>query len=185
MAGTLTALFRMAGAGIVLAREGAVSVIDLDQIPPTPRLALRVAHLFERRDLDIANRAERLTAALNRLGPSYVKLGQFLATRPDIVGREASETLGRLRDEIEPFPESDARAAVERALGRPLALAFATFSASVAAASIAQVHKATVAGDATGRAVAVKVLRPGIRQRFRRDLDTFYAGARLTERLMP
>ncbi|MEO8667865.1 MAG: 2-polyprenylphenol 6-hydroxylase [Bauldia sp.] len=186
MVGTVTALFRMAGAGIVLAREGAISVIDLDALPPTPRMALRFAKILERRNLDSSNRAGRLTAALNRLGPSYVKLGQFLATRPDIVGREASETLGRLRDEIEPFPEAEARAEVAAALGKPVEELFVSFSPPVAAASIAQVHKAEIAGDdGLLRAVAVKVLRPNVRRRFQHDLDTFYAGARMIERADP
>jgi ubiquinone biosynthesis protein len=187
MIGTVTALFRMAGAGFVLVREGAVSVVDLDLLPPAPRLALRFAKAFERRNLDKSNRAERLTAALNRLGPSYVKLGQFLATRPDIVGREASETLGRLRDEIEPFPEAEARAMVAAAFGRPLEEVFVSFSPPVAAASIAQVHRAEVADKDDGelRPAAVKVLRPNVRRRFQRDLDTFYAGARMIERADP
>ena len=94
-------------------------------------------------------------------------------------------TLGRLRDEIAPFPEAEARATIEKALGRPVDALFVSFSPPVAAASIAQVHKAEIATDDGPRAVAVKVLRPGVRRRFRRDLDTFYAGARLVERVDP
>jgi ubiquinone biosynthesis protein len=178
------ALLRLARAGFVLAREGAFAAIDPDAAPPgPPRLALRLARLVERKRAD--GEAERLTRALNRLGPSYVKLGQFLATRPDIVGGEIAAALGRLRDEIEPFPEAEARAMVERALGKPVDTMFLAFSPPVAAASIAQVHKAEIADGDGRRPVAVKVLRPGIRQRFRRDLDTFYAGARFIERADP
>jgi ubiquinone biosynthesis protein len=186
MAGTVAALSRMAAAGFVLAREGAFSLVDARDLPALPRAAVRFARLFEKRNLDKADRPERLTAALNRLGPSYVKLGQFLATRPDIVGREASDTLGRLRDEIEPFPDAEARASVAKSFGKPVEDLFVSFSPPVAAASIAQVHKAEVA-EAKGRRrpVAVKVLRPDIRRRFRRDLDTFYAAARLLERIDP
>ena len=184
MAGTVAALFRLAGAGLVLAREGAFAGVPMEEVPPgPPRTLLRMARLFERRKA--AGEAERLTTALNRLGPSYVKLGQFLATRPDLVGADVALTLGKLRDEIEPFPEDEARATVETALGKPLASLFTAFSPPVAAASISQVHKAEMAGEDGPRAVAVKVLRPGIRQRFRRDLETFYAGARLVERLDP
>lgn len=184
MAGTLAALFRLAGAGFVLAREGAFAGVPLDEVPPgPPRTLLRLARLFERRKE--AGEAERLTTALNRLGPSYVKLGQFLATRPDLVGTDVALTLGKLRDEIEPFPEAEARATVEKALGRPLDALFASFSPPVAAASISQVHRAAIATGDGVEAVAVKVLRPGIRRRFRRDLETFYAGARLVERLDP
>jgi len=185
MAGTLTALFRMAAAGFVLARQGAFALVDPEDLPALPKMALRLGRLIERRGIDEPDRAARLTAALNRLGPSYVKLGQFLATRPDIVGREASETLGRLRDEIEPFPEEQARASIEKALHRPVDEIFCSFSPPIAAASIAQVHRAEIASEGEVRPVAVKVLRPGIRQRFRRDLDTFFAGARLIERIDP
>jgi ubiquinone biosynthesis protein len=147
---------------------------------------MRFARLAERRGVADADRPERLTAALNRLGPSYVKLGQFLGTRPDIVGREAAAALGKLRDEIEPFPEAVARATIAGALGKPVEALFSSFSPPVAAASIAQVHKAEVAEpDGGKRTVAVKVLRPGIRRRFRRDLDTFYEAARLIERFDP
>jgi len=183
MAGTVAALFRLAGAGFILAREGAFAGVDPDVLPARARLPLRLARLIERKKAD--GEAERLTRAVNRLGPSYVKLGQFLATRPDIVGGEVAETLGRLRDEIEPFPEAEARATIEKALGKPVEAVFTAFSPPVAAASIAQVHKAEIATEDGLKAVAVKVLRPGIRQRFRRDLDTFYAGARAVERLDP
>ena len=145
----------------------------------------KLARAIARRGVTDEARSERLTAALNRLGPSYVKLGQFLATRPDLVGREGAEALGRLRDEIDPFPEAEARATIEKALGRPVEALYSAFSPPVAAASIAQVHKAEITDETGTRAVAVKVLRPGIRRRFRRDLDTFYEGARLVERVDP
>ncbi len=185
MAGTVAALFRMVGAGWVLAREGAFSLVDPEGLPSGPRLAVKVARMIARHDASDEIRSERLTAALHRLGPSYVKLGQFLATRPDIVGQDAANALGRLRDEMEPFPDSEARASVEKALGRPIGELFTAFSAPIAAASIAQVHKAEITDETGPRTVAVKVLRPGIRRRFRRDLDTFYEGARLIERLDP
>ncbi len=184
MAGTVAALFRLAGAGFVLAREGAFAGIPPDEVPPgPPRTMLRLARLIQPRRTEPD--AERLTRALNRLGPSYIKLGQFLATRPDIVGAEVALTLGRLRDEIEPFPEAEARATVEKALGKPVEVLFPSFSPPVAAASISQVHKAEMITEDGPRTVAVKVLRPGIRARFRRDLDTFHAGARMIERLDP
>ena len=187
MAGTVAALFRMAGAGVVLAREGTFSLVDLDAMPVgTADGAPRGARCSNGAGRPTRRQSERLTAALNRLGPSYVKLGQFLATRPDIVGQAAADALGRLRDEIEPFPEEEARATVAAALGKPVEALFVSFSPPVAAASIAQVHKAEIADpDGANRAVAVKVLRPGVRRRFRRDLDTFYAGARLIERVDP
>ncbi|MEX0853465.1 MAG: 2-polyprenylphenol 6-hydroxylase [Bauldia sp.] len=186
MAAMVAALIRLAGAGFVMARQGAFALVDPDALPAGPAAAVRLARRLERRAVSDSDRGERLTAALNRLGPSYVKLGQFLATRPDIVGEAVADALGLLRDEIAPFPEEDARATIVRAFGKPVEDIFASFSPPVAAASIAQVHKAVVAEPEGGaRTVAVKVLRPGIRRRFRRDLDTFYAGARLIERIDP
>jgi ubiquinone biosynthesis protein len=187
MAGSVAALFRLAAAGFVLAREGAFGLVDAELTPPGARVAMRVLRIFERRAAKGEGRAQRVTVALNRLGPSYVKLGQFLATRPDIVGADAASVLGRLRDEIEPFPEAEARRVVETALGKPLEALFASFSPPIAAASIAQVHRAVImeGADDAAVSVAVKVLRPDVRRRFRRDLDTFYVAARLIERLDP
>src|SRR5690606_12878425 len=97
MAGTVVALLRLAGAGFVLAREGAFAGVPLDEVPAgPPRTMLRLSRLVQRRPAEPD--AERLTRALNRLGPSYIKLGQFLATRPDIVGAEVALTLDKLRD---------------------------------------------------------------------------------------
>jgi ubiquinone biosynthesis protein len=189
MTSGLMSLARLARAGLVLARAGVFAQIDTENLPGGPRMALRLARLVQRRHDSTAG--ADLTEALNRLGPSFVKLGQFLATRPDLVGRELAAGLGRLRDEIEPFPEQEARATVERALGQPVDQLFSTFSEPVAAASIAQVHRARITGtteeasESSKSDVAVKILRPGIRRRFQRDLETFYAGARLVERLDP
>jgi ubiquinone biosynthesis protein len=185
MAGTLVALVRLAGAAFVLAREGAFGLVDPADLPAGARSAVRLARVFERRGVSAADRGERLTAALNRLGPSYVKLGQFLATRPDLIGQEGADALGRLRDEIAPFSDEEARASVAEALGKPVEALFASFSPPIAAASIAQVHKAELTDAGRSRTVAVKVLRPGVRRRFRSDLDTFYVAARLIERIDP
>ncbi len=180
----VAALLRLARAGFVLAREGAFSLADPAPLPFLPRTIIRFGRRFERRGVARRDQADRLTIALNRLGPSWVKLGQFLATRPDLVGAEIAAGLGRLRDEIAPFPRAEAEAIVALALGKPVAELYATFSEPVAAASIAQVHRADIAGpNGTLRPMAVKVLRPDIRRRFQRDLDTFFAGARAIERI--
>jgi len=126
---------------------------------------------------------ERLADALAALGPSFVKLGQMLSVRPDVVGVEIAADLGRLRDRIEPFPGVEAVAVVEAALGRSLSEVFGSFDAApVAAASIAQVH---FAETPDGRAVAVKVLRPGVEAAFRRDLRLFAWIADLVDRFVP
>jgi ubiquinone biosynthesis protein len=182
----VAALFRLARAGFVLARAGAFSLADPEALPAGPRTVVRLAAMLGPHNISDAERAERLTVALQKLGPSYLKFGQFLATRPDLIGRDAADVLGRLRDDIPPFPDAEARATVARSLGRPVEAIFASFSPPVAAASIAQVHKAEIALPTGGtRAVAVKVLRPGVRDHFRRDLETFFAGARFVEKIDP
>jgi ubiquinone biosynthesis protein len=177
----LTHLARNLHAGFVLAREGALSLIDASVLPPGARLALRLVRLVERRRA--ASGAARLSAALTRLGPSYVKFGQFLATRPDIVGVEAARDLENLQDRMAPFPQAQAIRLVEDALGHPVGEVFATFSTPVAAASIAQVHQAVLRRPEGDKLVAVKVVRPGIRERFAKDLQAMRYAAHLAERL--
>jgi ubiquinone biosynthesis protein len=178
-------LLRLARAGFVLARAGAFGFMELDDLPPQLQGPFRLARLIEPRGLTSAERGRRMSEAVSRLGPSYIKLGQFLSTRPDIVGGEMADALSALKDDLPPFPTEQARAMVEASLGQPVEAIFASFSDSVAAASIAQVHKATLAAPHGANVVAVKVLRPGIRGRFARDLRTFYAGARFIERNAP
>ena len=107
------------------------------------RAALRLARLFEKSTTRAA--PNRLAAALTRLGPTYVKLGQFLATRPDVVGVALARDLESLQDKMAPFPQAEAERTIAAAFGKPLAEVFATFGPAVAAASIAQVHRAEVA----------------------------------------
>jgi len=141
------------------------------------------ARLRNGKDNGTGNEA-RLSTALTSLGPSYIKLGQFLATRDDIIGRELAADLATLQDRLPPFSQAEARKAVEEALDAPIDKLFAEFGPPVAAASIAQVHKARVREpDGSLKDVAVKVLRPGIEQRFRQDLDSYFFAARMIERL--
>jgi ubiquinone biosynthesis protein len=172
-----THLWRVGRAGFVLAREGVFALVDPAALPPGPRLAVRCARLIERPATDSG--AARLATALTRLGPPYVKLGQFLATRPDVVGKAIAADLEALQDKMPPFPQAEAEACVAEALGKPVTELFAFFGPPVAAASIAQVHRARSAG---GQEFAVKVLRPGIERQFQRDLDSFFYVARSAER---
>src|SRR5262245_36927543 len=174
-------LLRLGHAGFVFAREGVFAGIDRTLLPPPARAAVRLARLIERPASAVA--ANRIAAALTRLGPAYVKLGQFLATRPDVVGVALARELETLQDKMAPFAQADAERAVETALGKPLADLFASFGAPVAAASIAQVHRAAIAAGGGSRAVAVKVLRPGIERRFKVDLDAFIFAARSAEKI--
>ncbi|HUN53442.1 MAG TPA: 2-polyprenylphenol 6-hydroxylase [Candidatus Sulfotelmatobacter sp.] len=130
-----------------------------------------------------ARLGERLAAALHALGPSFIKLGQALSVRPDLVGDALAGDLGRLRDRLPPFSAAEARAAITAELGKPVAELFEHFEdRPVAAASIAQVHFARLPD---GSEVAVKVLRPGIEAAFRRDIAQLRWLARLAERLRP
>jgi ubiquinone biosynthesis protein len=181
--GSLVHLGRLARAGFVLAREGALGLVEPGALPPPARLALRLARLVERPST--GSGTARLSAALVRLGPSYVKFGQFLATRPDLVGVAAARDLEQLQDRMPPFGQAQAVAAIETALGRPLGELFISFGEPVAAASIAQVHRAVVATADGPVDVAVKVMRPGVRDRFARDLQAMRFAARLAERLVP
>ncbi len=124
-----------------------------------------------------------MTRALTALGPAYIKFGQILSTRPDVVGDDLAMQLRVLQDELAPFPLEEARIEVARELEQPVEKLFSEFSEPVAAASIAQVHRARLADD--GQEVAVKVLRPGIERAFRRDIDAFYLAARVIELLSP
>ncbi len=190
----MLSVFRLARAGWNLARSGAFGFLDTDVMPPGAARAVRAVRMIEPRDLSDGERGRRLSDALTRLGPAYVKLGQFLATRADIVGAEAADALSLLKDDMAPFPTTQARAIVEANLGRPVDRIFSAFSDSIAAASIAQVHKAELRVDESDeesgeageiKTVAVKVLRPDVRRRFARDLATFYAAARFLERRAP
>ncbi len=175
--------FRLARAAFVMAREGVFATVDASLAPPPARLPLRLARMIARRDT--RNRAERISMALMRLGPSYVKFGQFLATRPDIVGQDVARDLERLQDRLAPFPLAEAKAIITANLGQDCDQIFAELSEPVAAASIAQVHKAVIADSSGGQVMAVKVLRPGVEKRFRRDLGHFYFAARLADRFAP
>ena len=174
-------LLRLARAGFVFAREGVLALIDPRPLPLPARGALRVARLIERRNA--ADGASRLAAALTRLGPTYVKLGQFLATRQDVVGVAIARDLERLQDKMAPFAQAEAERTVAAALGTPLAEQFVSFGPPVAAASIAQVHRAEIETPDGRKPVAVKVLRPGIERRFQSDLAAFAFVARKAEAL--
>ena len=180
MIGAVAHLARNLNAGYVLAREGALSLIDASVLPPGARLVLGAARLVEKQRA--GGGAAKLSAALTRLGPSYVKFGQFLATRPDIVGVEVARDLESLQDRMPAFGREEAVRTIELATGRPITELFASLSEPVAAASIAQVHRAVLPD---GRIVAVKVVRPGVRERFARDLQAMRFAAKFAERTLP
>jgi ubiquinone biosynthesis protein len=125
---------------------------------------------------------ERLAKALEKMGPSAIKLGQLLATRADIVGAQIAHGLESLQDRLPPFGDDEARKIVERDFGRKISEAFSGFGPSIAAASIAQVHEAQT-NENPSLKVAVKILRPNIVEDFARDFSAFRFAARLAERV--
>lgn len=157
------------------------ALFALEMIGVSPAL-LKLAGLGVRRDPS-GRPGERLARALNEAGPSFIKLGQALSTRTDLLGEEMTEDLSKLQDDLPPFPTEQARATIESELGAPVDELYLSFDDEpVAAASIAQVHFA-VTHD--GREVAVKILRPGIEQAFDRDVDLLRWLAEIAEQTQP
>jgi ubiquinone biosynthesis protein len=175
-------LARLAGIALILARYDALfPFYGVPSIGSYLRVACAVVR--RRRGVSALRAGQRLAAAFNELGPSFIKLGQLLSTRSDLLDEEVAADLAALQDRLPPFPGSEARALIETEFGRPLSALFTAFDeGAIAAASIAQVH---FARTADGRDVAVKVLRPGIAAAFARDLDLLRWLAASLERLHP
>ena len=145
-----------------------------------PMSLLRVLAPWGARGVADKPRGERLRLALHEMGPIYVKFGQIVSTRRDLVPPDIADELAQLQDRVPPFPGAEAQAIVEQALGQPVGELFASFeSEPLASASIAQVHAATLLD---GREVVVKVVRPGIRRQIRRDIDLLMVIAGLAEK---
>ncbi|MFT5182154.1 MAG: ubiquinone biosynthesis protein [Alphaproteobacteria bacterium] len=193
-------ILRLIGIARTLARHDAL--FPLNWLPATGGLILtaRLLSGFRiKRSVRALRPGVRLAIALQELGPSFIKFGQMLSTRPDLAGETIADDLSTLQDDLPPFPTAQARLAVENELEGSLDELFESFNDEpVAAASIAQVHfavtrptpheitLAAVAGlPATGRDVAVKILRPGIEKAFERDLDLFRWVAGMVERTQP
>lgn len=180
------AFLRLINAAHVMLREGVVTLLAPPEPPALGRLVLGLARLYERRNAKSAQGGARLATALRRLGPSYIKLGQFLATRADIVGGDVAKQLGVLQDRVPSKSLDEVRPLLEAALEGSLDDLFVEIGEAVAAASIAQVHPATIlAANGEHQKVAVKLLRPGVERRFAKDLESFFLAARLAEWAFP
>ena len=172
-------IWRLLRIAWILARYDALFLLEAIHAAPAVTAFARLAP----RRRGLGRPGQRLAQALQRLGPSFIKFGQSLSTRSDLLGEEIAGDLSELQDRLPPFPAAEARAIVEAELGRPLDELFSHFDDEpVAAASIAQVHFAVTT---EGQEVAVKVLRPGIEDAFARDLDLFYWIAEMAERTQP
>ena len=160
-------ILRLLGWGRVLARHGALRGIERDRnTPPPVRRLCRIARFGT-----IQPTVPDYAGAFSAIGPAAIKLGQTLATRPDLVGDAAAHNLLALQDQLPPVPFAAIRDEIESSFERPLESLFASFDpVPIGAASIAQVHRAVTR---EGREVAVKVLRPGVREKFARDIATY------------
>lgn len=178
-------IWRLIRTGATLERTGAMRVVlDAFEAPAPLRITARVvAWPFQWLGLKGDPKMPPLTRALTALGPAYIKFGQVLSTRPDVVGNELALQLRVLQDKLPPFSKDIAKETFFEETGQHPDDVFDEFSEPVAAASIAQVHKARL--KTTGEDVAVKVLRPGIERAFRKDVDAFYLAASIVEMLAP
>ena len=172
-------ILRLIAIAWTLARHDALFPLERFGIAPLVTAPARLVALRRRP----GRPGQRLALAVQALGPSFIKFGQLLSTRSDLLGEEVASDLSELQDHLPPFPGTEARTIVERELGKPLDALYTSFEdVPVAAASIAQVHMAVTTD---GREVAVKVLRPGIEDAFARDIDLFYWLAALAEWTQP
>jgi ubiquinone biosynthesis protein len=147
------------------------------------RVRRRLAGVSEDPSAESLTTEQRIRMAFEELGPTFIKLGQVLATRPDLIPMSLVEELRRLQDRVPPFPGEDAKREIERQLGSPVERLFARFDATpLAAASIAQVHRATLRD---GTEVVVKVRRPNLEAQISRDLDVLTSLAGLLEDNVP
>ncbi len=167
MSGSITHAWRLLRWGRVLGRHGALRGIEGHAATP---VALRRLARLARFGLRTPDQPD-YSAAFQAIGPAAIKLGQSLATRPDVVGEEAARNLMGLQDSVPPVDFAEIAGEIESSLGKPLSALFAGIEpVAVGSASIAQVHRAVTP---EGARVAVKVLRPGIRGRLERDIQTY------------
>jgi ubiquinone biosynthesis protein len=176
---TVRMLWRLLRIARILARFDALAPLEDTGVAPG---VVWLARLISRREAP-GRPGQKLARALVELGPSFIKFGQALSTRADLLGEQVAEDLAELQDRLAPFDGATARAILFKELNQPLEALFESFEDDpVSAASIAQVHMAvTHEGDP----VAVKVLRPGIERAFERDLTLFYWLADVIELTQP
>jgi ubiquinone biosynthesis protein len=124
---------------------------------------------------------QRLSRSLESMGTTFIKLGQFLATRPDIIGEELSQKLENLQDRLPPFSINEAKKIIKSDLGEETFNSIIDLSEPVAAASIAQVHKAKINDNGTIKDVAIKILRPDIKKIFNEEIDAMMLFAFIVE----
>ena len=181
----LIILFKL---GRKVAKSDILNIVSKFQEPP---LAIRIIFkilsfsFFQKKIVDIKiDEGERLSNSLESMGTTFIKLGQFLATRPDIIGDELSKKLETLQDRLPPFPINQAKQIIKNDLGQDTYNSILNLSEPVAAASIAQVHKAQINDNGTIKDVAIKILRPNIKKIFNEEIDAMMLFAFLIESIV-
>ncbi len=174
--------------GRKLAKSDALSIFTKFHNPPTgiKILFYLLSLSFSKKDNSFVNETEgeRLSNSLQSMGTTFIKLGQFLATRPDIIGEKLSKQLESLQDRLPPFELSNAKEIIKKDLGEDNFNSIINLSEPVAAASIAQVHKAQINDNGTIKDVAIKILRPNIKKIFNEEIDALMLFAFLTESII-
>ena len=177
---TLRQFGRLLKISTILARYRLDEFLEATHLYRPMRLVRVLAPWATDKEMAGRPRGERLRLALTEMGPVFVKFGQIVSTRRDLVPPDIADELALLQDQVPPFPGTEARAIVERELEQPVAELFSHFDMQpLASASIAQVHAATLPD---GREVVVKVVRPGVRQQLRRDIDLLLTIAGFAEK---
>ncbi len=178
---SLAMIGRLMRAGRVLGSHGVLPPPEWEDLAPPQAKLLKF--IFPRSKAEAHGRSgERLARALGKLGPSYIKMGQFLATRPDVIGTDIARDLSELQDRLPPFPADQARAILSAELGDNVQR-LGDIGEAIAAASIAQVHKVELrTKDGEPKQFrAIKILRPNIERDFARELEAFAWAARQAE----
>ena len=157
-------------------------LIEVERLPALPRYALKLSP-WRLSPTPQLNRGERLRRALEDLGPVFIKFGQMLSTRRDLLPEDIADELAKLQDDVPPFPQEQSVAIIEDALGRPVDEIYASFDRTpMASASVAQVHAATLRD---GKQVVVKVVRPDIEPVIRQDIALMITLAKLVRKYLP
>lgn len=182
MINKIITLFKL---GRKIAKSDILNIVSKFQKPPLAiKLLFKVLAIsfFEKKKIDLnKNEGERLSDSLESMGTTFIKLGQFLATRPDIIGEDLSKQLENLQDKLPPFSLEEAKKIIKMDLGEDTFNSIINLSEPVAAASIAQVHKAQINDNGTLKDVAIKILRPNIKKIFNDEIDAMMLFAFLIE----
>ncbi len=174
--------------GRKIAKSDILNIVSKFQEPPLSiKILFKILSLSlinKKHSNNFKNEGERLSNSLESMGTTFIKLGQFLATRPDIIGEELSKKLENLQDKLPPFPLTKAREIIKSDLGIETYDSIIDLSEPVAAASIAQVHKAQINDNGIIKEVAIKILRPDIKKIFNDEIDAMMLFAFLVESLI-